>query len=220
MAKWSGIVFWSVLLVLCCGVAAFGQADDLDQTIDEYTSAFSMGPVIQTLMWSLAYLPIFAGGLVIPLHYMQRFAGFEPELLSLIAVLWLGGMVANYTGYAVIQRYGDANTAGGHWLAVLIAAVIIFGWCVLMCSLPWADLTVKEALLVGGIITVLCAPYFGPTWHIGRTKPVNEEARMSQHAGAQAACPGLSDRLRVVPVSMSLAGEYAAEYRRRSALRL
>lgn len=182
MAKWSGIVFCSVLLVLCCAMAAFGQADDLDQDIGTYTSAFTLGgPLIMTVLWSLAYLPIYMGGLIIPQHYMERFTGFEFSLTCWIAVLWLGGLGANYVGYAVVNRFGDTNTVGGHWLAVLFAAILIFAWCALMGLLPWADLTLKESLLIAGIVTVLCAPYFGNTWRFERLKPADEETRVPLH---------------------------------------
>jgi len=169
MAKRSEILFWSILLILCCTRLALAQADDLDQTINEYTSAFTLGPLIWTLLWSLAYLPIYAGGLVIPMIYLQRFTGTDANLLFWIALLWLGGLGANYVGYAV---------GGTHrWLAVLIAAVIIFGWVVLICTRSWADLSLRESLIVAAVITILCAPYLGPTWRIERVKKPVEESR-------------------------------------------
>lgn len=181
MAKVSGMFFWVGLLV-CCAVAAFGQADDLDQTIGEYNAAFTLGgPLIWTLLWSLAYLPIYLGALVIPMHYMQRFTGFDASLTCWIAVLWLGGLGANYAGYGIVNHFGDASQGGGRWLAVLIAAVLIFGWCVALAQLPWADLSFKESLLIAGIVAVLCAPYFGNTWRFDTAKPVEEESRVSRY---------------------------------------
>jgi len=183
MTKSSKIAFWSALLLVCCIGAAFASEDPL---VDEYFSAFSLGPAIQTIMWSLAYLPIFTGGLIIPMHYLQRFTGFEAALMFWIAVLWLGGLGANYIGYAVA---GEEK----RWLALLIATPIMFGWCLLICSRSWADLTVKEALLVAGIITVLCAPYFGPTWRFKKVTAPDDTARAHFYlsgaiAGTETSC--------------------------------
>jgi len=187
-----------VLLLLCSAAAAFSQADDLDQEINTYTSAFNLGgPLIMTVLWSLAYLPIFAGGLVIPLHYMQRFTGFEASLLFWIAVLWLGGLGANYLGYVAA---GEEK----RWLALLIAAPIMFGWCLLICSRSWADLTLKEALLVAGIITVLCAPYFGPTWRFKRVTAPDDVVSAHHQLGRSAG---------VLPAHIFIAGAKASRLR-------
>jgi hypothetical protein len=166
MAKWPGILLGLTILILYCAGGAFAQEEEMRTMNEGYRM---LQQLIWTLMWSLAYLPIFAGGLIIPMYYLQRFSGVDSELLLLIAVLWLGGMGANYIGYAV----------GGEirWLAVLIAAVILFGWCVLICTRSWADLSLKESLIIGAVIVILCAPYLGPTWRFERSKSAEEETR-------------------------------------------
>ena len=182
MAKWSGIVLLLVLLLLCCNGVVFAQEEEMRTMSEGYTM---LKEIIWTLMWSLAYLPIYAGGLIIPMYYLQRFTGVDSELLFTIAVLWLGGMGANYVGYALPGHH--------RWLILLVAAVVILGWCVLICTRSWADLSLKESLIVGVVIMVLCTPYFGPTWRISRPKPPEEESRVYlQLAGARTSRPPVS----------------------------
>lgn len=139
---------------LACA-AALAQQEDVDTYMGTWT-IFPM--IIQTIIWFAAYLPIYAACLVVPMSYLQRFSGVDGNLLLLIGVLWAGGMLADWIGYRI---------AGEHrWLAVLIAMPLIFGWCVLIGTREWADLSLQDAMVVGVVSAVLCAPYFGPTWRI------------------------------------------------------
>jgi len=154
MMQWSRIAVLVVLCVLYAATLAFAQEEEATEIVGGFTM---MRQVIQTVMWSAAYLPLYAACLVVPMSYLQRFSGFDANLLCWIAVLWLGGMGANYIGYAVTDT---------RWLALLIAAPLIFGWIVLICTRSWADLSVRESLIVAAVTVICCLPYFGPTWHI------------------------------------------------------
>lgn len=165
MSRWVTLVLVIGLLLLCVATVVFAQ-DDTESLIKSYAKAPSVGVGFIYIAASALYLALYAGCLIVTCSYLQRFTGFDGWVLLWIGVLWLGGMVANYLGYAVAGE--------NKFLAVLIAAPLIFGWVVLISTRSWADLSLREALLAAAVIVVICAPYFGPTWPIiwpNRQKP-------------------------------------------------
>ncbi|HOF86581.1 MAG TPA: hypothetical protein PLZ36_00575 [Armatimonadota bacterium] len=135
---------------------AWGQEDDLG-----YPNVYAtVAQVVKTLMHSAAYLLVYAAALTLTLKSLNRFFEFDALLLTWIGALWLGGMAANALAYAVA---GSARP----WLAALVALPLIFGWTLFLCTRSWADLLLAGALRVAVVTALVCAPYFGPTWHVG-----------------------------------------------------
>lgn len=149
-----GAVLCGLLLI---AIAAFGQ-DELDEDVAMYTGTWPLFKmIIQTIMWSVIYLPAYGIALVAPIQIMGRFQGYDQDALIGIAATWLGGLAINVLAYAITPK---------HWLAALIALPIIFGWTMLITTRPWFDLLPADALKVSLVVALVCAPYFGPTWHI------------------------------------------------------
>lgn len=145
---------WALLLL---AAVAWGQ----DEEWKEYSSGFSLfSGLIPTIIWSSAYLLIYTAALVITLSYLQRFGGFDGDLFLWIGLLWFGGMVINAYAYRV---------AHVNWLAAILALPCLFGWSLLVSTRAFAELTVREAIKVSLVLALVCAPYFGTTWHMGKT---------------------------------------------------
>ncbi|HPM25337.1 MAG TPA: hypothetical protein PLP66_15620 [Phycisphaerae bacterium] len=135
---------------------AWGQEDDLG-----YPNVYAaFVQVVRTIMYSAAYLLVYAAALTLTLKSLNRFFEFDAQLLTWIGVLWAGGMAVNALAYAVA---GSARP----WLAALIALPLLFGWTLFICTRSWADLLLAGALRVAVVTALVCAPYFGPTWHVG-----------------------------------------------------
>lgn len=157
----STIRWWLPLL----GSAAFllmprllwAQDDDLAGYTNVYPT-FSL--IVKTVLYSGAYLLIYAAALTLTLKSLGRFFEFDGQLLCWIALLWLGGMVANGIGYHLI---GPRHP----FLAALATMPLIFASSLLICTREWTDLLFSAALRVAIVVTVVCAPYFGPTWYLG-----------------------------------------------------
>jgi len=154
------------LLVLCVSLV-FAQGEDAMDLAREYKNTPLSGvSVLMTIVWSGAYLLIYAAVLGGTLAYLQLFPGFDAAMILWMLILWLGGMVANFIGYAISDN---------HFLASLIALPLIFGWSMLVGTRSFADMLPRDALRISIIIAVLCTPYFGPTWQAKPPQPVRNE---------------------------------------------
>jgi len=147
---------WLGVCLLLIATAALAQEEEIALMTGSYQLFHQL---IRTLIFSSMYVLFYGAALVITLSYLKLFDGFETSTYLWIAALWFGGMVANFLAYKV---------TGHHFGAALLAMPIIFGWGVLINTRSWADLTLPDALRVAAVVAVVCAPYFGPTWMIGR----------------------------------------------------
>ncbi len=150
---------WRLLFALgLCALAlslVYAQ-DDLQQ---QYQSSYQFSAqLLNTLIFSCTYLFIYASALVITLYFLQLFPGFDFSMFAWIAILWLGGMGANYLAYTLAPSK--------HLPPALIALPLIFGWSMLICTRSFADLALSHAAIVSLVIALVCTPYFGPTWQI------------------------------------------------------
>jgi hypothetical protein len=173
VVKWSGwLCLVLVLLVLgCAATLAHAQDDDINVLANSY-GTFKL--IIESVLWSGAYLLLYAAALVIPLIILGRFDGFEPTLLAWIGGLWLGGLFINAGVYAVCGTH--------RWLVILLALPLLFGWSYLLATRTWADVLPTVALRLSLVVALVCTPYFGPTWHTRpRVKPP-VESRLSEPA--------------------------------------
>jgi hypothetical protein len=152
-----------VVALLCTATVLLAQDEDIVDLVNQYPAGYQLMPqLIETIMWSAAYLLIYAAALVAPLMLWQRFTGFDSTMLAWIAVLWLGGQGIN----ALVYRL----TPHG-WLAALIALPLLFGWTLFLATRSWADVLWRDALRLSLIVALCCAPYFGPTWRIKPPPP-------------------------------------------------
>ena len=164
-----------LLLVMLCLSLAYAQDDALELG-KQYQNSYQFGAdLLNTLIWSGAYLLIYAGALVVTLSIMQLFLGFDTSVYIWILLLWLGGMMANYIGYSLVPQ--------SNVVAALIALPLIFGWSLLIGTRSFADLTLRNALTVSLWVALVCAPYFGPTWHAKQLAPLNPNIAPSPSDG-------------------------------------
>jgi len=178
MGRYATLVMLVSGILLGCASVALAQQDDVDQLFGVWPMFIG---IIESIIWSAIYLAIYAACLVVPMSYLQRFTGFDALLLLAIGVLWAGGMTASAIGYGIAG-------VGRPWLAIPLIMPLIFGWCVLICTRSWVDLSLREALVVAAVTTLLCTPYFGPTWKVKQPPKapeiMPEESRMTPSASA------------------------------------
>lgn len=162
------VLLLGVLLLLAIS-AAVAQDDD----VTTYVSTWALFPqIILTIMWSSAYLAIYAAALIITLAYLQRFGAVDGDLLIWTGVLWLGGLVINALAYALAGDLLPQHPAvGRQLLAAGLAIPMLFGWTVFISTRQWGDLTVRDAMRVALVVALVCAPYFGSTWRIQPPPP-------------------------------------------------
>ncbi len=154
-----------ILCLLLCLTLAHAQ-DDVWQTSKDYQNSYKFGAdLLNTLIWSCAYLLIYAFALILTLSYQQLFLGFDASTFLWIGLLWLGGMIANYIAYALVPQI--------HFVAALIALPLIYGWSVLVGTRAFTELTPRQALRVSLVVALVCAPYFGPTWQKPSLAPID-----------------------------------------------
>lgn len=159
------ILLLTMLGMALCLAVAYAQ-DDIWQLGKEYQNSYTFGAdLLNTLIWSMAYLLIYACALVLTLSYMQLFLGFDAGMYAWIIILWLGGLTANYIGYSLVPQW--------HFVAALIALPLIFGWSMLVGTRAFADLAPRHALTVSLVVALVCAPYFGPTWQTKKLVPLD-----------------------------------------------
>ena len=158
--KYCNVYCRLLLLLLCavlCVTLVYAQ-DDVSQTIHDYQNSYSFGSnLLNTLLWSCAYLLIYACALVVTLSVLQVFLGFDTGMYLWIVLLWLGGLAANFIGYSLSHN---------HFLAALLAMPLIFAWSYLLGTRSFTDLSPRHALIVSLVVALLCAPYFGATWQM------------------------------------------------------
>ncbi|HEY3377492.1 MAG TPA: hypothetical protein VGL77_08360 [Armatimonadota bacterium] len=144
-----------LLLLALCASAALAQGEEA-----EYMGSFNIfRDIVQTLIWSGIYIAFYAAALLLTLGYLRLFTGFETEMVIWVAALWVGGMAINAVAYGITHN---------HFIAVLIAMPLLFGWSVFINTRNFGDLPLPEATRVALVVMLVCAPYFGPTWRIHR----------------------------------------------------
>ncbi len=155
----------TLITLLCCCAVAYAQDEDVTGLINDYAAPWPVfKQSIATLIWSICYLPIYIGAVVGVLQYLQRFPGFDSDLLIWIGALWIGGMVINALAYAVPHHDKPV-------VAALIAMPFLFGWSYFISTRSFSDLLPAHAWKVALIVTLTCAPYFGTTWRILKPEP-------------------------------------------------
>jgi len=126
------------------------------QDIDSPQRAMGNGLMgFVTFFYFVGYLIVYSLALPITLSFLQLFRGFETELVYWVLLLWGGTMFTHYLVYKITSI---------HFLASLIALPLIFGWTVLICTRPFADLLLENAIRVGIVLALIGAPWLGPTW--------------------------------------------------------
>ena len=165
-----------VLVWLCCLSLLYAQGEDSLSVAKAYPNGYlTINALLQTMIWSGAYLLIYAGALVVTLSCLQLFTGFDGSTILRIVALWLGGMVVNYFAFMMAHNH--------RVLAVLIALPLIFGWGVLINTRSFADLITRDAVRVSIVVALICTPYFGPTWHFTPIKPLDPNLPSDDEGG-------------------------------------
>jgi hypothetical protein len=143
------------ILTLCfLSVTAALAQDDAGYVTGMTT--FSM--LVSTLMYFLAYLVAYSIALPLTLSFIDLFRGFEVELIYWVLLLWGGGMGIDYLVCNKFLHFSHPL------LAALLAIPLLFCWIVFISTRSFADLTWPNAVRVGVVLALVCAPWFGATW--------------------------------------------------------
>ncbi|MHB9024609.1 MAG: hypothetical protein ACYC7E_10605 [Armatimonadota bacterium] len=164
MARRSMLLLIFLMAFILLATVAPAQEEEAQTMLTGYST---VPMVIKTIFAFAVYLLIYTIALIVPLSFLQRYTEFEVVYLFWVPILWLGGMGANYLAYLVTDH---------RLAAALIAMPLIFGWSMLINTRPWADLTARNALWVSLTLALVCAPYFGPTWHMKPPPKIETES--------------------------------------------
>ena len=142
------------VLALCLlGATACAQdvGDSTQQAFTEGARDFVI------FMWFACYLAAYSLVLPITLSFLQLFRGFETELAYWVLSLWAGGMGIDYLVARICNHHHQ-------FFAALLALPLLFGWTVLVSTRRFADLTLDNAIRVGVVLALVCAPWKGPSF--------------------------------------------------------
>jgi hypothetical protein len=144
-----------LLLLIGAALPVFAQAsDDLTAEYLHAMPAAHANTVFQVFL-AVLYLLLYGAAIVTTMSSLKIFGGMDAELVTWIIGVWLGGMGLSWLTHHIMP----------HPAAVLVTMPLLFGLTFFVSTRSWADLSTDHGWRVALVVALVCAPYFGPSFH-------------------------------------------------------